>query len=306
MNFRRCLFVCIWNLLAMIAVATLLGACGGGSTTASSGSVTTPSSGSIAGTAKNSVVFLTLNSAPSASCPNGGITVESGVDTNGNGVLDPSEVSNTQYVCNGTNGTNGTNGAKGASGSGGLNALVAVATEAPGANCAAGGEKVSAGLDTNGNGILDSSEVTSSTYICNGATGATGPAGATGERERPGQPAQRGRPEQRGQPEQPVLMGLTRSSPLFPNRQERTARTAASRLPPASTPIATACLIRVKSPSQPTFATAPWERLEQPGPPGLELPGWTSSPHQCRPYRTQDIWRTTPPRSRSRYQARPP
>jgi hypothetical protein len=64
--------------------------------------------------------------------------------------------------------------------------LVAVVNEAAGSNCANAGKKISAGPDTNGNGVLDASEVTSTSYVCNGldgsaaATGATGPTGATG------------------------------------------------------------------------------------------------------------------------------
>ena len=34
-------------------------------------------------------------------CTNGGVLIESGIDTNGNAILDPSEVTNSEYVCNG-------------------------------------------------------------------------------------------------------------------------------------------------------------------------------------------------------------
>jgi hypothetical protein len=34
-------------------------------------------------------------------CTNGGVLIESGIDTNGNATLDPSEVINSEYVCNG-------------------------------------------------------------------------------------------------------------------------------------------------------------------------------------------------------------
>jgi len=37
-------------------------------------------------------------------CPNGGIIVESGIDENGNGILDETEVDNIEKVCNGVNG----------------------------------------------------------------------------------------------------------------------------------------------------------------------------------------------------------
>lgn len=103
-----------------------------------------------------------------ATCAGGGVAVDSGVDTNGNGVLDPSEITSTQDVCNGANGAGGANG------SNGYSALVAVVSEPAGTNCANGGNKVSAGLDTNANGVLDAPEITSSNYICNGANGGNG------------------------------------------------------------------------------------------------------------------------------------
>ena len=41
-----------------------------------------------------------------------------------------------------------------------------VDVETPGANCAKGGAKITAGTDSNKNGMLDASEVTSTNYIC--------------------------------------------------------------------------------------------------------------------------------------------
>jgi hypothetical protein len=63
---------------------------------------------------------------------------------------------------NGTNGINGTNG---------LNALIKTTTEPAGSNCTNGGTKIETGLDANGNGILDVSEVNTSLtqYTCNGS-----------------------------------------------------------------------------------------------------------------------------------------
>jgi hypothetical protein len=112
--------------------------------------------------------------APVSACANGGISVDAGIDTNGSGVLDASEVTSTQYVCNGAAGTNGTNGTNG------LAALVSVTTEPASTNCASGGKKVSVGLDSNGNGMLGNSEITSSDYICNGANAADGLNGTNG------------------------------------------------------------------------------------------------------------------------------
>ena len=131
----------------------ILSDCGGGGGGSSGGNTST---------GKDSVAAAVQNTAPADVCPNGGITVQTGIDTSGNGILDPSEVQNTQYVCNGTGGTNG------------QTALVSVTSEPSGTNCSAGGKKVNVGLDTNGNGILDASEVTSTNYICNGTNGANG------------------------------------------------------------------------------------------------------------------------------------
>ncbi|MCP4754688.1 MAG: hypothetical protein GY866_27725 [Proteobacteria bacterium] len=45
-----------------------------------------------------------------AVCANGGITIESGIDDNGNGLLDTAEVDNTQTVCHGEDGSDGDDG----------------------------------------------------------------------------------------------------------------------------------------------------------------------------------------------------
>ena len=91
-----------------------------------------------------------------ANCSHGGSRVDAGLDTNGNGVLDADEVTSTGYVCIPANGDDG------------LVTLVSVIPEAAGENCPTGGSKVEAGLDTNGNGVLDPDEVTSISYVCSG------------------------------------------------------------------------------------------------------------------------------------------
>lgn len=96
-------------------------------------------------------------------CPSGGVKINSGSDSNGNSTLDVSEVTGTQYVCNGATGTNGTNG---------TNTLIRSDIEAAGANCTYGGTRISAGPDTNGNATLEPGEVTASAYACNGVPGA--------------------------------------------------------------------------------------------------------------------------------------
>ena len=64
---------------------------------------------------------------------------------------------------NGANGTNGTNGTNG------LNSIMLLTAEPAGAHCTYGGTKVQVGLDTDGNGALQASEVTSTTYLCSAA-----------------------------------------------------------------------------------------------------------------------------------------
>lgn len=136
--------VAVWcSLLAL--------ACGGGG---GGGGGTNPPPAPLRG----SVVTATRPQAAGAACPNGGILVDAGIDDNGNGLLDAAEVDVTQSVCNGADGTNG------------LNALALVSPEPAGANCAAGGKKVSVGLDLDRDGVLDDAEVTSSGYVCDGAT----------------------------------------------------------------------------------------------------------------------------------------
>src|SRR4051812_29865035 len=108
------------NLLARWALPALLSTvfvgCGGGG----GGSAASTDTASAA----RAVSAAVTSGAPASSCPNGGITVTTGVDANGNGALDPSEVANTQYVCNGTPGTSGVAGSSGA------NALVKMSAAA--------------------------------------------------------------------------------------------------------------------------------------------------------------------------------
>lgn len=94
--------------------------------------------------------------AGNAHCSAGGVALHHGLDVNGNGVLDPAEVAGTEYVCDGAPGANG---------------LVAIAAEAPGANCASGGQAIRSGIDVNRDGLLQPGEVTSTAYVCNGAAG---------------------------------------------------------------------------------------------------------------------------------------
>ncbi len=86
-------------------------------------------------------------------CANGGTRLDVGVDTDGNSVLAPSEVTNTSYVCNGV----------------GKSSLVRTRTEAAGANCAFGGTRIESGIDANNDGTLGDTEVdpNATSYVCN-------------------------------------------------------------------------------------------------------------------------------------------
>ncbi len=101
--------------------------------------------------------FTSVNTEPvGENCPNGGIKIDSGVDANGDGTLEEAEITTTTYVCNGVDGNN---------------SLIRVTGEAAGINCENGGIKIDTGLDTNRDGTLEDSEITSSSYICNGVNG---------------------------------------------------------------------------------------------------------------------------------------
>jgi hypothetical protein len=84
------------------------------------------------------VLVATIPESPGEHCAEGGTAVVSGFDDNGNGILDPSEVTNTAYVC-----------------SDGGRSLITVVPELPGANCPTGGQAINVGVDLNANGVLD-------------------------------------------------------------------------------------------------------------------------------------------------------
>lgn len=85
-------------------------------------------------------------------CARGGVKVETGLDADGDGVLDPGEENAglTSYVCNGAN------------------ALVRTDAEPVGSSCPLGGTRIETGIDANRNGVLDPGEVdpAQTTYVC--------------------------------------------------------------------------------------------------------------------------------------------
>ncbi len=146
-------------------VPAVLVACGGGG-----GSNTVVADN---GDAPSTAARSTPLPAGDADCPNGGILVETGIDENKNGVLDDSEVDNSNKLCNGLDGADGSNGADGTDGvdgndgADGLNALVSMTLEPAGANCPYKGIRIDSGQDANNNGVLDPAEISDTRYVCN-------------------------------------------------------------------------------------------------------------------------------------------
>lgn len=117
----------------------------------------------------NSLVNLTAEPA-GGNCEGGGFRVDTGLDngdgagTASNGLLEAGEVDATNYVCHGVDGFTV------------LTTLTAAAT----ANCPDGGQRLDIGLDNGDNsgvardGTLQTGEIDSTGYICNGADGTEG------------------------------------------------------------------------------------------------------------------------------------
>jgi Collagen triple helix repeat (20 copies) len=77
-------------------------------------------------------------------------------------------------------------GGEGTDGASGKSVGLRTSVEPAGNNCPAGGNRVQAGVDTDGNGSLQDNEVTTTAYVCNGATGVAGATGAVGATGAPG------------------------------------------------------------------------------------------------------------------------
>jgi len=156
---------------------------------------------------------VTRSVAPGDPCPRGGRRIDAGVDDDGDGVLNPSEVdasthlcdpadnlvdlevegASTSTVCPESGGTRIESGldddgdgelsrdevdrlAFVCNGLDGTVPLVLLVPEPAGANCASGGQKVEVGDDLDRDGALAPAEVTSTAYVCNGQP--AGPGGA--------------------------------------------------------------------------------------------------------------------------------
>jgi len=72
----------------------------------------------------------------------------------------------------GSQGIQGPKGDSGATGLNGLNSVLSLSIEAQGANCLNGGVKIQVGIDSNSNGVLDTSEInhTQTKFVCNSSS----------------------------------------------------------------------------------------------------------------------------------------
>lgn len=112
-------------------------------------------------------VVMTSEAIPAGdTCVAGGSLVTAGYDDDGDGSID--QVSTTLTVCDGSAGEEG------------AISLIRLDPEAAGAHCVAGGQRVSAGVDQDGDGSLDDVEITSTAYVCSGTAGQDGTTGAPG------------------------------------------------------------------------------------------------------------------------------
>lgn len=105
-----------------------------------------------------------------ANCRAGGTLVLAGSDSGqggavpGDGALTGAEIEYTGYICQGVSA---------------ISSLVVVRAEPAGSNCGAGGQRIQQGLDHGGgggiasDGVLQSGEVATTSYVCHGTSGAT-------------------------------------------------------------------------------------------------------------------------------------
>lgn len=95
-----------------------------------------------------------VEAASAASCPHGGTVVHSGLDRDGDDVLDDREIRKSAVICNEL------------SAEPAPAVLVRLRDEPAGARCTSGGTAVQSGRDRNGNGALDDDEVERTDYAC--------------------------------------------------------------------------------------------------------------------------------------------
>lgn len=118
--------------------------------------------------------------APRVDLPMGGVEIQTGLDKDKDGQLDPDEIESDEIIANGSKGDKGDAGTNGTNGIDGLKSLVNITNEPAGVNCSTGGLRISSGLDLSKNDTLETAEETSVKYVCNGIKGDKGDAGTNG------------------------------------------------------------------------------------------------------------------------------
>lgn len=129
--------------------------------------------------------LVLITPADAQTCASGGTVITTGIDQNADGLLTEDEAPATATLCNGadgvngqdgTNGTDGVDGTDGANGkdgqdgtagNDGLTPLIKVETIAAGDICPNGGQKVTSGIDADGDAVIDAATAAEAT-ICNG------------------------------------------------------------------------------------------------------------------------------------------
>ncbi len=129
------------KLFTLILFSLFLSACSGGGSGSEDSSVVN----------KSSVAVRQANIIAGSLCPNGGSEINTGIDSNQNGLLDDDEISNTENVCHGVDGSI---------------SLIEIVDETAGEQCSYGGIRFNTGVDANSDGSLSGLEVTQSQIIC--------------------------------------------------------------------------------------------------------------------------------------------
>ena len=117
----------------------------------------------------HSALARTSPESSGSNCADGGIKIEVGVDDNDDGVLQVSEVDQTNYVCNGADGQDGVNGTNGGASA---NSMLTSISAPSHAMCSGGGRIMQQGFDngdgggTAANGQLESGEIDYVMTLC--------------------------------------------------------------------------------------------------------------------------------------------
>ncbi|MEL6183565.1 MAG: hypothetical protein AAFU79_03005, partial [Myxococcota bacterium] len=98
-------------------------------------------------------LVLRQDEPPGPNCENGGERFDVGLDQDGNGTLESSEIGTTTYVCRGSRGVDAPR-------------LLTVTDEEVGSDCTNGGTRVRVGLDANRDMVLTDDEVELTRFVC--------------------------------------------------------------------------------------------------------------------------------------------